>query len=176
MRIRVHRGNQQVGGIGAEINGRTRRSPSPTAAPTPASPAQPLLWSTRCAHQGSRWPWHTLASNSGSWWPDLPAFPIAGRPGWSCCGGTTHRRLILLLPAAWSLWLQSPRPDGNLVMLIIIGGLAVSGAGCIANDLWDHRIDAGVARTSDRPWPAEPSPSPLPGPCCCCACSRPCWW
>ena len=60
-------------------------------------------------------------------------------------------RLILLLPAAWSLWLQSPRPDGNLVMLIIIGGLAVSGAGCIANDLWDHRIDAGVARTSDRP-------------------------
>ena len=36
-------------------------------------------------------------------------------------------------------------------MLIIIGGLAVSGAGCIANDLWDHRIDASVARTSDRP-------------------------
>ena len=60
-------------------------------------------------------------------------------------------RLVLLLPAAWSLWLQSPRPDGNLVMLIIIGGLAVSGAGCIANDLWDHRIDASVARTSDRP-------------------------
>ena len=27
-------------------------------------------------------------------------------------------------------------------MVLIVLGPAVSGAGCIANDLWDHRIDA----------------------------------
>jgi 4-hydroxybenzoate polyprenyltransferase len=60
-------------------------------------------------------------------------------------------RLILLLPAGWSLWLQSNQPRPLLVLLIALGGLAVSGAGCIANDLWDRRIDAAVSRTSQRP-------------------------
>ena len=60
-------------------------------------------------------------------------------------------RLILLIPAGWSLWLASDAPPRSLVVLIVLGGLAVSGAGCIANDLWDHRIDADVSRTSSRP-------------------------
>lgn len=60
-------------------------------------------------------------------------------------------RLILLLPAGWSLWLASASPRPTLVGLILLGGLAVSGAGCIANDLWDRRIDAAVERTRDRP-------------------------
>jgi len=60
-------------------------------------------------------------------------------------------RLILLIPAGWSLWLASDGPPRSLVVLIVLGGLAVSGAGCIANDLWDHRIDADVSRTSSRP-------------------------
>jgi 4-hydroxybenzoate polyprenyltransferase len=34
---------------------------------------------------------------------------------------------------------------------IVLGGLAVSAAGCIANDLWDRRIDPMVDRTSSRP-------------------------
>ena len=34
---------------------------------------------------------------------------------------------------------------------IVIGGLAVSGAGCVANDLWDRRIDPQVERTRQRP-------------------------
>ena len=61
-------------------------------------------------------------------------------------------RLILLIPAGWSLWLlpTSP-PDTGLVVLIVLGGLAVSGAGCVANDLWDRRIDPLVARTRLRP-------------------------
>ncbi len=61
-------------------------------------------------------------------------------------------RLILLIPAGWSLWLlpTSP-PDPLLVALIGLGGLAVSGAGCVANDLWDRRIDPLVERTRDRP-------------------------
>ncbi len=60
-------------------------------------------------------------------------------------------RLILLLPAAWSLWLEQAKPYVFLVALVLLGGLAVSGAGCIANDLWDRKIDAQVSRTSARP-------------------------
>jgi len=61
-------------------------------------------------------------------------------------------RLILLIPAGWALWLQpqSPPPP-PLVGWIVLGGLAVSAAGCIANDLWDRRIDPLVARTRNRP-------------------------
>lgn len=61
-------------------------------------------------------------------------------------------RLILLIPAGWALWLSpaSP-PDPILVGWIVLGGLAVSGAGCIANDLWDRRIDPLVDRTKGRP-------------------------
>ncbi|APD47458.1 4-hydroxybenzoate polyprenyltransferase [Synechococcus sp. CS-602] len=61
-------------------------------------------------------------------------------------------RLILLIPAGWSLWLlpEGP-PAAALVGLIGLGGLAVSGAGCVANDLWDRRIDPLVERTKDRP-------------------------
>lgn len=61
-------------------------------------------------------------------------------------------RLILLIPAGWALWLlpQGP-PLPSLVGLIVVGGLAVSGAGCVANDLWDRRIDPLVERTRQRP-------------------------
>ena len=61
-------------------------------------------------------------------------------------------RLILLIPAGWSLWLNpSGTPSLRLILQILIGGLAVSAAGCVANDLWDQRIDREVARTSQRP-------------------------
>ena len=64
-------------------------------------------------------------------------------------------RLILLIPAGWSLWLTpSAPPSASLVGLILIGGLAVSGAGCIANDLWDQRFDGQVERTRSRPIPS----------------------
>ena len=61
-------------------------------------------------------------------------------------------RLILLIPAGWSLWLTPEAPPAAvLVGLIVLGGLAVSGAGCVANDLWDRRIDPQVERTRTRP-------------------------
>jgi len=61
-------------------------------------------------------------------------------------------RLILLIPAGWSLWLSpAAPPPPALVGWIVIGGLAVSAAGCIANDLWDRRIDPRVERTRGRP-------------------------
>ncbi|MFN9071439.1 MAG: 4-hydroxybenzoate polyprenyltransferase [Cyanobacteriota bacterium] len=61
-------------------------------------------------------------------------------------------RLILLIPGGWALWLNplSPPPPA-LVGWIVLGGLAVSGAGCIANDLWDRSIDPLVDRTKHRP-------------------------
>jgi len=61
-------------------------------------------------------------------------------------------RLILLIPAGWALWLHplSP-PSPALVGWIVVGGLAVSGAGCVANDLWDRSIDPLVDRTKGRP-------------------------
>ncbi len=63
-------------------------------------------------------------------------------------------RLILLIPACWSLWLTpSSPPELSLIFLIVLGGLAVSGAGCIANDLWDREIDGKVQRTRLRPLP-----------------------
>ncbi len=60
--------------------------------------------------------------------------------------------MILLIPAGWSLWLApSGAPSLNLFALIMIGGILVSGAGCIANDLWDKEIDLKVKRTQGRP-------------------------
>ena len=61
-------------------------------------------------------------------------------------------RLILLIPAGWSLWLTPNRPpDLALLLLIVVGGLSVSAAGCIANDLWDRSFDRQVERTKGRP-------------------------
>jgi 4-hydroxybenzoate polyprenyltransferase len=61
-------------------------------------------------------------------------------------------RLILLIPAGWALWLNPDAPPPlPLLVLMLVGGLAVSAAGCVANDLWDRRIDPLVERTRDRP-------------------------
>ncbi len=65
-------------------------------------------------------------------------------------------RLILLIPAGWSLYL-TPESNPSIFMLlkIIIGGLLVSGLGCVANDIWDKRIDQKVLRTKNRPLAAN---------------------
>ena len=61
-------------------------------------------------------------------------------------------RLILIIPALWSVFLAAQgKPPLPLVGVIILGGLATSAAGCVINDLWDRDIDPQVARTSDRP-------------------------
>ncbi len=61
-------------------------------------------------------------------------------------------RLILLIPAGWSLWLSPNAPPSNhLLLLIILGGVLTSGAGCIANDIWDKNFDSKVQRTKERP-------------------------
>jgi len=61
-------------------------------------------------------------------------------------------RLILLIPSGWSLWLTPAAPPSLLILgIIILGGLFVSGAGCIANDIWDRKFDKKVIRTKERP-------------------------
>ncbi|BBL86486.1 probable 4-hydroxybenzoate-octaprenyltransferase (chromatophore) [Paulinella micropora] len=61
-------------------------------------------------------------------------------------------RLILIWPAAWALWLAPiAPPTPSIFMMVVLGGLAVSAAGCIANDLWDRHIDPLVERTRERP-------------------------
>ncbi len=61
-------------------------------------------------------------------------------------------RLILLIPAGWSLWLTPTAPPSIFILgLIVLGGIFVSGAGCIANDIWDRQFDKKVTRTKERP-------------------------
>jgi 4-hydroxybenzoate polyprenyltransferase len=61
-------------------------------------------------------------------------------------------RLILLVPALWSLVLASGgRPPWDLLVVVVLGAVATSAAGCVVNDLWDHRLDAQVRRTAQRP-------------------------
>ncbi len=65
-------------------------------------------------------------------------------------------RMILLIPAGWSLYLT---PDSNptflMLLRIILGGLLVSGLGCVVNDIWDKKIDQRVYRTKNRPLAAN---------------------
>ena len=61
-------------------------------------------------------------------------------------------RLILMIPALWSVFLAAKcKPDPRLVLIIILGSLATSAAGCVINDLWDRNIDHRVERTRTRP-------------------------
>lgn len=61
-------------------------------------------------------------------------------------------RLILMVPALWSVVLASQgQPPPILVGIIVLGTLATSAAGCAINDLWDRDIDPQVERTRTRP-------------------------
>ncbi len=65
-------------------------------------------------------------------------------------------RIILLIPAGWSLYLTpESNPSFQMLLKIMIGGLLVSGLGCVANDIWDKRIDQKVLRTKNRPLAAN---------------------
>jgi 4-hydroxybenzoate polyprenyltransferase len=59
---------------------------------------------------------------------------------------------LLLLPCWWGVALAS---EGGLALgllaLFALGAVAMRGAGCIVNDLWDRDLDARVERTKARP-------------------------
>ncbi|MEO0374536.1 MAG: 4-hydroxybenzoate solanesyltransferase [Cyanobacteria bacterium P01_A01_bin.17] len=61
-------------------------------------------------------------------------------------------RLVLMIPALWAVFLATQgSPPALLVLVIILGSLATSAAGCVVNDLWDRDIDPHVNRTKKRP-------------------------
>ncbi|MBU6229864.1 MAG: 4-hydroxybenzoate solanesyltransferase [Cyanobacteria bacterium REEB459] len=65
-------------------------------------------------------------------------------------------RLILMIPALWSVFLANPgHPPWPLVGIMVVGSLVTSAAGCVVNDLWDRNIDPQVQRTRQRPLAAR---------------------
>lgn len=61
-------------------------------------------------------------------------------------------RLILMIPALWAVFLATAgTPPWLLVLVIVLGSVATSAAGCVVNDLWDRDIDPEVERTRSRP-------------------------
>lgn len=63
---------------------------------------------------------------------------------------------LLLWPSLWSIALAAPvaQDFGHAIwtaILFCVGAVAMRGAGCVVNDLWDRKIDAQVERTRTRP-------------------------
>jgi len=58
---------------------------------------------------------------------------------------------LLFWPGAWASALNA---DWRLIPWLLLGSVAMRGAGCVWNDLIDRDLDAKVARTAARPIPA----------------------
>jgi 4-hydroxybenzoate polyprenyltransferase len=60
---------------------------------------------------------------------------------------------LLVLPGFWAFALAAPDwAEGlRLACLFGVGAVAMRGAGCVVNDLWDRDLDRRVERTSGRP-------------------------
>ncbi len=60
---------------------------------------------------------------------------------------------LLFLPGLWAFAIAAPDwAEGvRLTLLFGIGAIAMRGAGCVVNDLWDRDIDRRVERTRGRP-------------------------
>eukprot|EP01026_Neomeris_dumetosa_P047592 TRINITY_DN4093_c0_g1_i3.p1 TRINITY_DN4093_c0_g1~~TRINITY_DN4093_c0_g1_i3.p1 ORF type:complete len:172 (-),score=11.74 TRINITY_DN4093_c0_g1_i3:58-573(-) len=62
--------------------------------------------------------------------------------------------LLVAIPASWAACLATPVgsiPSLYLLILFLIGALAMRGAGCTINDMWDKNLDKKVERTKVRP-------------------------
>jgi 4-hydroxybenzoate polyprenyltransferase len=60
---------------------------------------------------------------------------------------------LLFLPGLWGLLLPGASASRTipLIILFALGSLAMRGAGCVVNDMWDRDLDRLVARTAGRP-------------------------
>ena len=60
--------------------------------------------------------------------------------------------LLLLWPTLAALWIASEGfPKVHLFIIFSVGVIVMRSAGCVINDLADRKLDAHVARTSNRP-------------------------
>lgn len=58
---------------------------------------------------------------------------------------------LLFWPCAWGLWLTGAGLQWQLVLWLLLGSIAMRGAGCVYNDIVDADLDRQVARTAQRP-------------------------
>ena len=59
---------------------------------------------------------------------------------------------LLLWPTLWAVWLAANgHPSLKMVIIFVLGTVVMRAAGCIVNDLLDHKFDAHVERTRLRP-------------------------
>jgi 4-hydroxybenzoate polyprenyltransferase len=58
---------------------------------------------------------------------------------------------LLFWPCAWGVWLSGAGFQPALVGWLLLGSIAMRGAGCVYNDLADAKLDRLVARTASRP-------------------------
>ena len=62
---------------------------------------------------------------------------------------------LLYWPCAWSVLLAGRvETDWPLLLWLLVGSIAMRGAGCVYNDIVDRDLDAQVARTRSRPLPS----------------------
>jgi 4-hydroxybenzoate polyprenyltransferase len=58
---------------------------------------------------------------------------------------------LLFWPCAWGVWLAGAGLQWQLVLWLLLGAIAMRGAGCVYNDIVDAGLDRQVARTASRP-------------------------
>ena len=58
---------------------------------------------------------------------------------------------MFLWPCAWGLLLAGGQSQWALLMWLLLGSIAMRGAGCVYNDIVDADLDRQVARTALRP-------------------------
>ena len=58
---------------------------------------------------------------------------------------------LLFWPCAWGVWLAGAGWQLVLLAWLLVGAIAMRGAGCVYNDIVDADLDRKVARTASRP-------------------------
>jgi 4-hydroxybenzoate polyprenyltransferase len=58
---------------------------------------------------------------------------------------------LLFWPCAWGVWLAGAGWQWALLGWLLLGSIAMRGAGCVYNDIVDADLDRRVARTASRP-------------------------
>ena len=58
---------------------------------------------------------------------------------------------LLYWPCAWGVLLAGGQARWDLLAWLLLGAIAMRGAGCVYNDIVDRDLDAQVARTASRP-------------------------
>lgn len=58
---------------------------------------------------------------------------------------------LLFWPCAWGVWLTGAGLQWQLVAWLLLGSIAMRGAGCVYNDVVDADLDRQVERTANRP-------------------------